>query len=36
MKSKTKNKKGQIDPRWIAIAIIIILFILYLRTKGII
>jgi len=29
-------KKGQIDPTWIILIIIIILFILYLRSKGII
>jgi len=30
-----RNKKGQIDPRWVLIVIIIILFILFLRVKGI-
>ncbi len=29
-------KKGQIDPTWIILIIIIILFILYLKSKGII
>lgn len=29
-----KNKKAQIDPRWIILLIIIILLILYLRSKG--
>jgi len=32
---KMKNKKGQIDPRWIILIIIIILTILYLKTKGV-
>jgi len=31
---KVKNKKGQIDPRWILILIIIILLMLYLKSKG--
>lgn len=31
---KMKNKRGQIDPRWIIILIIIILLILYLKSKG--
>jgi len=36
LESKMKNKKGQfvIDPRWILIGIIILLVILYLRSKG--
>lgn len=32
---KMKNKRGQIDPRWILIIIIIILFYLYMKSKGI-
>lgn len=32
---KMKNKRGQIDPRWILIIIIIILFYLYIKSKGI-
>ncbi|MBS3140629.1 hypothetical protein J4405_00620 [Candidatus Woesearchaeota archaeon] len=31
---KMKNRKGQIDPRWIVLILIIILFLLYLRSKG--
>jgi len=36
LENKMKNKKGQfiIDPRWILIGIIILLLILYLRSKG--
>ncbi len=36
LENKMKNKKGQfvIDPRWILIGIIILLVILYLRSKG--
>jgi len=33
---RMKNKRGQIDPRWIVIIIILILLFLYLRSKGII
>ena len=33
---KTKNKRGQIDPRWVLIIIILILLYLYLRSKGIV
>lgn len=32
---KMQNKRGQIDPRWVIILIIIILLFLYLRSKGI-
>jgi|SaaInlStandDraft_6_1057023.scaffolds.fasta_scaffold147745_2 hypothetical protein len=35
-KVKMKNKRGQIDPRWIVIIIIIVLLILFLRDKGLI
>lgn len=31
-----KNKKGQIDPRWVIIIMILVVFFLYLRVKGII
>ncbi|HLC37561.1 MAG TPA: hypothetical protein VJJ53_02165 [Candidatus Nanoarchaeia archaeon] len=31
---KMKNKRGQIDPRWILIIFIIILFYLYIKSKG--
>ena len=31
---KMKNKRGQIDPRWILIIIILILFYLYIKSKG--
>jgi len=31
-----KGKKGAIDPRWITLAIILILFYLFLKVKGII
>lgn len=31
---KMKNKRGQIDPRWIILLIIIILLLLYLKSKG--
>ena len=36
LENKMKNKKAQfvIDPRWILIGIIILLVILYLRSKG--
>ena len=33
---KMKNKRGQIDPRWVIILIILILLFFYLRSKGII
>jgi len=35
---KSKNKKAQfaIDPRWVILLMIVVLFILYLREKGII
>jgi|TARA_Y100000310_G_scaffold345846_1_gene471136 flagellar motor component MotA len=33
---KMKGKKGNIDPRWIIIVVILILFVLFLRSKGII
>ncbi len=32
---KMKNKKGQIDPRWILILIILFLFYLYMKSKGV-
>ncbi len=31
---KIRNKRGQIDPRWILIVIIIFLFYLYIKSKG--
>jgi len=33
---KMKNKRGQIDPRWILIVIILILLYLFLKSKGLI
>ena len=32
---KNKGKKGQINPKWILIAILLVLFYLYLRSLGI-
>ena len=34
MKNQKRGKRGQVDPRWIAIIILIILLILFLRQVG--
>ena len=34
LESKMKNKRGQIDPRIVILAIIVFLLVLYARTKG--